>query len=42
MSQAVLAVGGVVHGKAALLEALDHERRDLLVIFDHQDAHARP
>ena len=37
--QAVLAVGGMVHGVAALLQAVDNEGGNLLVVFHHQDAH---
>src|SRR5688572_28907107 len=29
----------MIHGKAALFEAIDHKRSDLLVVLDNHDAH---
>src|SRR5437660_7309596 len=37
--QAVFAIGGVVHGEAALLQPLDDKRGDLFVVLNDQDAH---
>ena len=35
----LLAVRGVIHGKARLRQAFDHERGDLFVILNDQDPH---
>src|ERR1041385_160415 len=40
-NQPLFSIAAMVHGKAALLEAVDYERGDFWVILDDQDAHGR-
>ena len=37
--QSVLAIGGMIHGKAGLFQPLNDKGSDLSVIFHHQQPH---